>query len=192
MRTRTMMYVAMFAAVVGVLGLIPLIPLPFSPVPITAQTLGVMLAGCLLGARLGGASMFLVLALITVGIPLLSGGRGGIGVLLGPSGGYILSWPIAAFVIGWIIERFLPRLRMIQALTANVIGGILIIHIFGILYYAYITNVSIATAVIYDTSFLPGDTLKAVVASYVTVKIANNHPTLLKGEQKTILYKNAS
>ncbi|RSL30174.1 biotin transporter BioY [Salibacterium salarium] len=192
MKTRTMMYVAMFAGVVGVLGLLPPIPIPISPVPVTAQTLGVMLAGSLLGARMGGGSMLLVLGLIAAGMPLLSGGRGGLGVLLGPSGGYILSWPIAAFVIGWLMERFLPRLHIVQAVITNVIGGVVIIHICGTLYLAYITDISIAAAAVSTLGFLPGDSLKAVVASYTAVKIANNHPSLLKGySNKKTPYKAA-
>jgi biotin transport system substrate-specific component len=84
-----MVYVAMFTAVMCVLGFLPPIPLPFSPVPITAQTLGVMLAGSILGARLGGLSLVVFLLVVAVGAPVLSGGRGGFSVLLGPSAGYL-------------------------------------------------------------------------------------------------------
>ncbi|MGY4689602.1 biotin transporter BioY [Salibacterium sp. K-3] len=183
MNTRNMMYMAMFAAVVGVLGLLPPIPIPMTPVPVTAQTLGVMLAGSLLGARLGGGSMLLVVALIAVGMPILSGGRGGMGVLLGPSGGYILSWPAAAFVTGWIMEKMLPHLRMPGALAANIVGGLLLIHIAGTLYQTFISDLTYQGAVIGTLGFLPGDTLKAVVASYVAVHIARRQPFLLKEKE---------
>src|SRR5690625_7350257 len=75
MKLQDMMYISLFAAIVGVLGFIPPIPLPFSPVPITAQTLGVMLAGGILGARRGGLSLLLFIALVAIGTPLLTGGR---------------------------------------------------------------------------------------------------------------------
>lgn len=76
MKIKDMMFTAIMAAVIAVLGLLPPIPLPFIPVPITVQTLGVMLAGSILGARLGGVSLLLFVVLIGLGAPLLSGGRG--------------------------------------------------------------------------------------------------------------------
>ncbi|MEL6321465.1 MAG: biotin transporter BioY, partial [Cyanobacteria bacterium J06626_14] len=75
MTTRDLVYIAVFAALVAALGLIPPIPLPFIPVPITAQSLGVMLAGAILGARRGACALLLFLVLVAIGFPLLSGGR---------------------------------------------------------------------------------------------------------------------
>ncbi|WP_158736195.1 biotin transporter BioY [Alteribacillus sp. YIM 98480] len=184
MKTRNMMYVAMFAAVVGVLGLMPPIPLPFTPVPITAQTLGVMLAGSLLGAKLGGGSMLLFLALIAAGMPILSGGRGGLGVLFGPSGGYILSWPLAAFLIGFMMQKAQPTLNLAKAIIINIVGGIFVIHVFGIIYLAFITNISLWAAAVSSLGFVPGDTVKAIVSATIAVKIAKSHPSLLKGNNK--------
>src|SRR5699024_718681 len=105
MKLQDLMYIALFAAIIGVLAIFPPIPIPFIPVPITAQTLGVMLAGGILGARRGGLSVLLLLILVAVGAPLMPGGRGGLGVLIGPGGGYVLAWPIAAFVIGYLAEK---------------------------------------------------------------------------------------
>ena len=79
--SQSLSMVALFAALMAVMGLIPKIDLPFG-VPITLQSLGVMLAGCLLGARRGLQSMALFLLAVAVGLPLLSGGRGGLGVLV--------------------------------------------------------------------------------------------------------------
>ena len=89
MKTKEMMYVSLFTAIVAALGILPPVTLPFIPVPITAQTLGVMLAGTVLGARLGGLSLLVFLLLVLAGAPVLSGGRGGLGVIFGPSGGFI-------------------------------------------------------------------------------------------------------
>lgn len=113
MNLRDMMFVSLFTAIIGVMAFFPPIAIPGIPVPITAQTLGVMLAGGLLGARRGGLSLLLFIALIAVGVPLLAGGRGGLGVLLGPGGGYILSWPIAAFVIGFFNQKKLQLIEFI-------------------------------------------------------------------------------
>lgn len=108
MKTKEMVFAALFAALIGVLGMIPPIPLGFIPVPITAQTLGVMLAGSFLGKKTGSLSLILFIVLVALGLPLLSGGRGGFSALVGPSAGYILSWPVAAFCIGYATEKSGP------------------------------------------------------------------------------------
>ena len=80
-------------------------------VPITFQTLGVMLAGGILGARKGFLAVLLLEVLVAAGLPLLSGGRGGIGVFFGPTAGYLLGWLLGVVVIGWFTARLLPRYR---------------------------------------------------------------------------------
>ncbi len=96
---REMMVVAVFIALLTALGYVN-IPLPFSPVPLTGQTFGVMLAGMLLGSRLGFITL-LLFDLTGLVFPVFAGGAaGGLGKLLGPTGGYILSWPLAAAAIG--------------------------------------------------------------------------------------------
>ena len=110
--TRDMVHIALFAAIMAALGLLPPIPVGFIPVPITAQSMGVMLAGSILGAKRGALAILLFLALVAVGLPLLSGGRGGLGVFFGPTAGFLLSWPVGAFVTGWLTERFWKRLSL--------------------------------------------------------------------------------
>lgn len=87
MRIKELVYAALFAALIAVLGLIPPVSLGIIPVPVTAQTLGVMLAGCFLGWRTGALSLIIFLILITLGLPVLPGGRGGLAILVGPTGG---------------------------------------------------------------------------------------------------------
>ena len=96
---RDLTHIALFAALVAILGLVPQITL-VAGVPITAQSLGIMLCGTVLGAKRGALAVLLFLALVAAGLPLLSGGRGGIGVFAGPSVGYLVGFPIAAFVAG--------------------------------------------------------------------------------------------
>lgn len=160
----------MLVAITGVLGLIPPIPVPIIPVPITLQTLGVMLAGSLLGPKKGFFSMFLFVLLVAIGIPLLSGGRGGLGVLLGPSGGYILSWPIAALMIGWLIGR-MKNVNMKNLLTINVAGGILLIYLCGSAWFAFITDLPFLPSFMANIAFVPGDLTKAVLTAFLTIKI---------------------
>ena len=102
---RKLAYVALFAALIAILTLVPAVTLP-SGVPITAQTLGVILAGTVLGSRLGFAAVALYVALGVIGLPILSGGTGGFGVLAGPTGGFLIGFPFAAFVAGLVVEKW--------------------------------------------------------------------------------------
>lgn len=174
MRIQKIIYTALFAAIIAALGIVPPIPLPFSPVPITLQTLGVMLAGSLLGARYGGLSILLFVVLVMIGLPLLSGGRGGAGILFGAGGGYILCWPIGAFIIGWIAHSF-KKPSFPKYLFANIVGGILVIYAGGVTYLSFLINIPWTTAAIQGLAFLPGDIFKAVVAGFVAVRLNKQH-----------------
>lgn len=169
---------ALFAALLAVFGLIPKIDLPLG-VPITVQTLGVMLAGCLLGARLGFQSMLLFLAAVALGLPLLSGGRGGVGVFFLPSTGYLLSWPVAAMVTG-LLMRILPgatpgRLAF-NAFIASVVGGIVVIHAFGVLGLMAVAKLTPVQALVGTLVFVPGDLVKCMVTAVVVHTVARGIP----------------
>ena len=99
-----MIFAALFAALTGVVAWFK-IPLPFTPIPITLQTLLVLMSGAMLGAYYGALAMIIYLILGAIGLPVFAGGSSGVGALLGPSGGYLLSYPIAAFVIGKMLEK---------------------------------------------------------------------------------------
>lgn len=170
LRAKEITFVALFASIMGALGLVPPLILSFTPVPITLQTLGVLLSGGLLGGKLGAWSQIVFLLLVAIGIPLLSGGRGGFGVFFGPSGGYILSYPITAFLIGYFLYR-IPRLKLWHVLAFNLTVGIFIIYLFGIPFQAMIMNISISHAIKLSLVYLPGDILKAVIASFLVVKL---------------------
>lgn len=98
MKTRTTTYIALMVALLIVLGFIPGIPLGFIPVPIVLQNLGVMLAGALLGSRKGFLAVAIFLLLVAIGAPFLPGGRSGLVTLFGPTAGYLLTYPFAAFL----------------------------------------------------------------------------------------------
>lgn len=173
-----MMYVSLFTAIVAVLGLLPPIALPFTPVPITAQTLGVMLAGAVLGARLGGLSLLLFVLLVGVGAPILSGGRGGIGVIFGPSGGYIMSYPFAAFAIGLLVEKFWSNLTAPKIILFNFIGGIVLVYACGVTYLSIVSDLTWGNAAISALAYIPGDLTKAVIAGIVAMKIKKSYPLI--------------
>ena len=180
MKTKEMVFVAMFAAIVCVLGFLPPIPIPFSPVPITSQTLGVMLAGGLLGARLGGISMLVVLAIVATGAPVLSGGRGGLSAFVAPTAGYLWAWPVAAFVMGYLTERFWNGLTIWKAFLINILGGILLIYAIGTPVVSIVANLGMREAIFSNFMYIPGDLVKAFIAAYIAVKIKAVRPLIEK------------
>ncbi len=173
-----MVYVALFAAVIAVLGLFPPIVLPLVGVPITAQSMGVMIAGSVLGARRGGLAVLLFLVLVAAGVPILAGGRGGFGVLLGPGGGFLFSWPIAAFLIGLMVERAWRRLNMAVAFLINVAGGILFVYACGIPWLAVVAEIGLGKALVGSLGFVPGDLVKAAIAATVAVTLKRAYPLI--------------
>jgi biotin transport system substrate-specific component len=170
--------VALFAAIVAVLGVVPPIAVPAIPVPITAQTLGVMLAGSVLGARRGGLALLLFLVVVAVGAPVLSGGHGGLGVFVGPTAGYLYSWPLAAFVIGWLTQLFWRRSNAGYAFVANVLGGIVVIYAIGIPFTSLYADVPLWTSFTGSFLFLPGDLVKAFIAALVADGVRRSYPVI--------------
>ena len=102
---RNLTLVALFAALIAALALIPKFSLGFG-VPITAQSLGIMLCGTVLGAKRGALAVLLFLLLVALGLPLLAGGNGGLGAFMLPSSGFLIGFPVAAFVTGLIVEKW--------------------------------------------------------------------------------------
>lgn len=174
--TRDLTYVALFAALVAALGLFPQISV--GPVPITAQTLGVMLAGSILGARRAGLALLAFVVLVAVGLPVLAGGRGGLGILAGVSGGFVLSWPVAAFVVGWLTERWWHTYTVWRGVSANIVGGILVVYAIGIPHWAVVGDLGLVGAAASSAVFIPGDLLKAVLAAMAAVGVRRAYPVV--------------
>lgn len=171
--------IAVFAGIVTALGVVPAFQPPGFSVPITAQSLGVMLAGAILGARRGFAAPALFLALVAVGLPLLAGGRGGLGVFFTPSVGFLLAWPIAAFVTGWLTERAGAPYRLRWGILANVVGGIVVMYIGGVVGFATVGDLSLREAVIVNWIYIPGDLVKVVIAALVARGVHAAYPGLI-------------
>ncbi len=171
---RSLTHVALFAALIAVLGLVPPVTLAFG-VPITAQSLGVMLAGTVLGARRGFLAVLLLIVLVAAGLPLLSGGRGGLGVFVGPTVGFVIGFPFAALVAGWVVERTTLPVGLAAAAGA-VIGGIGVLYPFGIAGMAVVLDKTPAEAALLAGAFLPGDMIKAVLAGFITQGLARMRP----------------
>ncbi|MGX1791934.1 biotin transporter BioY [Microbacterium sp. NPDC055312] len=164
--------IAVFAALVIVLGTV-MVPLP-SGVPITGQTLGVMLAGLVLGARRAPLAILLVLALAGIGLPVLAGGRGGLGAFVGPTAGYLAGWVVGAIVIGMIAHS--GRFTWWRAATGAVVGGIVVVYLFGIPVQAAVTGVPLDLTALSSVAFLPGDLIKATLATLLAVALRRAYP----------------
>ncbi|KPQ08230.1 MAG: ECF-type biotin uptake system substrate-binding component BioY [Rhodobacteraceae bacterium HLUCCA12] len=172
---RSLTMVALFAALIAVLGLFPSFML-FTGVPISAQSLGVMLCGAVLGARRGALAVLLFLALVALGLPLLAGGRGGLGAFVGPTAGFLYGFPVAAFVTGWIAEHWRGVDLSVSAGAGALIGGVLVLYAFGAVGMMLVVDLSPPEAVAALGAFIPGDMIKAVVAGLVTGAIYRARP----------------
>ncbi len=176
--------VALFASLMAVFGLVPKIDLPFG-VPITLQNLGVMLAGCLLGARLGLFTLLLFLFAVAIGLPLLSGGRGGPGVFFIPSSGYLLGWPLGALITGWVMGLLAaptPLRGAIQAFIASVVGGVLVVHATGVVGLMLIAQMEPWQALTTTLIFVPGDLIKCGVCALVVHTVIRHRLTAQAAE----------
>jgi biotin transport system substrate-specific component len=176
--------IAVFAGFVAALGLVPMFQPPGFSVPITAQSLGVMLAGAILGGRRGFAALVLFLALVAVGLPVLPGGRGGLGVFFTPSVGFLVGFPVAAFVVGWLTERGGVPYRLPWGLLANVVGGIVVLYALGIAGMAAVTGMSVGAAAVASWIYLPGDLTKVVLAAVIARGVHAAYPGLIPARRE--------
>ncbi|MFR9731574.1 biotin transporter BioY [Saccharopolyspora sp. MS10] len=158
-----------FAAFTAVLGLFPGLYVAGSGVPVVLQNMGPLLAGSILGARRAGAATGLFLALVALGLPLLSGGRGGLAPFAGPTGGFALGYLLSAVVVGLIVQRGLPRPSLPRLLLANV-AGVAADYLIGIPYWAAFTG-DLGAAAVQSLVFLPGDAVKLVAVSLVAAAV---------------------
>jgi len=159
---------ALFAALMGAFSYVSF-PYPLSPAPVTLQVLGVFLAGLFLGPLWGGASMVLYLLSGAVGAPVFAGGGAGIGVLLGPTGGYLLSYAVAAVVVGAIAHGGLrvgsiaetPVARLLAAMVAATV----VIYGIGVPFLWWNLDMTLRTAVITGAVvFVPAEAAKMAAA----------------------------
>jgi biotin transport system substrate-specific component len=167
-----------FAAFIAVLGIFPGLYIGGSGVPIVIQNIGPLLAGAVLGARRGTAAVALLLALAALGLPLLSGGRGGIAPFVGPSGGFLLGWLVSALVVGLIVQRSArPRVPL---LLLAALAGLLADYLVGIPWLWWYTG-SFKTAALGSLVFLPGDLAKVVVTAVVAAVVHRALPGRFAG-----------
>lgn len=183
MKTRDLVLISLFSAIIIALGLLPPIPIGFIPVPITAQSLGVMLAGVVLGAKRGTFAILLTILIAAIGLPVLSGGRGGLSIFTTPTTGFLIGWIAAAFVTGYLSERLVkvsqPALTQgLGFFLASVAGGVIVLYAFGITYLAIATGIGFTKAFLGSMAFIPGDVIKAVLAALAGRAVMAGYPLL--------------
>lgn len=162
-----LVYAALFGALTAA-GAFIVIPLP--PVPITAQTFFLNIAAILLGGSLGAVSQFIYVMLGIVGIPVFAGGKAGLGVIFGPTGGYLLGFIIAAFVIGMINQ--MKKSAGIFWHIFSMLIGMLIIYFLGSLQLSLVAKISFPKALAVGVlPFVPGDIIKILFAAIISSRL---------------------
>lgn len=160
---------AIFATLTAI-GAYITIPLP--TVPATAQTYFVILAGIMLKAKWGPTSMLTYLILGTIGLPVFHAGSGGPGILLGPTGGYIIGFIPAAFIAGKISEKFIKKSKnsRVLGLTSGGILAILTTYAIGTGWLMIVANLSLKEALVTGViPFIPGDIIK-IIGAILTIE----------------------
>jgi len=137
-------------------------PLPFSPVPVSSQTFGVLLIGALLGSRRGALAQLAYLSQGIAGLPVFAGGKFGLAHLLGPTGGYLIGFVVGAFVIGWLAERGFDQ-HFKRAVQAMIVADVAIFSV-GLAWLAYFVGGDrVLAAGLWP--FLPGEIFKIALAA---------------------------
>lgn len=189
MKTKDIVLVALFTALIIALSLVPPIPMPLVPVPLTLQTFGVMLAGLILGPTRAGLVLLLYVMIALLGLPVLPGGRAGLAVLAGPTAGFLLGMIPGAVLTGWlalVLNRDSkletdsssrealqsnPKWQIARYALAAMAGGVVLVYAIGIPWLALVTKMGLTKACWAMVVFLPGDLLKALVAAVVAQRI---------------------
>lgn len=183
--TTDLALVATFAAFIAVCAILPGIPTG-TGVPITLQTFGVILAGLVLGVRRGTLAVLLYLVVGLAGLPVFSGGVGGLAVLAGPSVGYLLAFPFGAALAGAfaaLARRTRATWRPVALFAAGFGASLLTIHPAGIAGMMWRLELTLGEAVVADARYLPGDLLKNVAAALVAVAVFRAFPELLRARR---------
>ncbi|MBW5444487.1 biotin transporter BioY [Cohnella sp. CFH 77786] len=186
---RGIVFVALFAALFIAASFVK--SSPGAAVPYSLQTFAIMLAGGLLGAAYGFWSIFLVVALTTVGLPLMNG-PGGFAQVFGPTGGFIWMFPVSALLIGWASDRLFSGRSKLNAagyillLLAMLAFGVLLVYVTGVPWLAHVSDkLDLAGAIrVGMIPFLPADTVKAVAATAIVAALRPSLPAVRPVKRK--------
>jgi biotin transport system substrate-specific component len=174
LKTVDIFTIALFSTLTAI-GAYIYIPLPFSAVPITLQTMFTYIAGAILGGYLGALSQMIYILIGVAGLPIFAGGGSSLSVLIGPSGGYLIGFIIAAFVIG--------ELKKIKRggvwLFICMVIGTMIIYVLGVIQLMNWAKINLNQAIgLGVLPFIFGDLIKILLATYITQRIEKTFPNL--------------
>lgn len=175
--------VAVSAALIVALTLVPGLYLFGGAVPITLQTLGITLAATMLGPWRGAAAVLTYLALIAVGLPVATGFRGGLGVFAGPTGGFLVGFVPMVLLVGLLARLALSRLHgtaLTLGLFAAAVAGLPVLYAVGVPWLAAVAGMPLQTAAASVAVFLPGDLAKAAVAAVVSAAVVRALPGVVR------------
>lgn len=166
-RTKTITVMGLLLAVLLALGAMPPLAIGFLPVPIVLQNFGVMLTALVLPAKPATGTIGSLLALAALGLPVLSGGRGGLAVFVGPTAGYMVGWLLTPGAL-WLVARMVGG-RWTRLLAVVVM--VVVANLCGAVWLAISTQLSIGTSLVGTLAYVPGDAVKAVLASVVASQL---------------------
>lgn len=177
MRYRGLIFSALFAALFAVLSLVKI---PIGTVPISLETLVVMLTGGLLGPWYGGLTYLIVIGLDLAGLPLISG-EAGLSVLVGPTAGFIWAWPFCAFFAGLAIRkvRIGSRMEWLSTLLILFFLGDFLCYFSGVLWLRHVVPAVRPWGSALSAGFwpyLPGDAVKAIIATVIVQRVRRVYP----------------
>jgi biotin transport system substrate-specific component len=179
---RSLALVAVFAALLTVAAVVPGIPVGSAGVPITLQTLAVMLTGLCLGPVRGGLAVLLYLVIGFAGFPVFAKGQSGLQVLAGPSAGYLVAFLAAAVVVGLAAARIVRRRPASWGplfFLAAMLTSVVFVHGLGIVGLMVNAELSFSEAFAVDLAFYPGDIVKNLVAAAAAAAVHRAFPDLL-------------
>ena len=169
--TRDLIITALFTSLTAVGGFISI---PLGPVPVTLQTLFVVLSGLILGAKLGAMSQITYVFLGLIGLPVFSGGTGGLTTVVSPTFGFLMSFIVAAYVIGKLTEKN----KSLSKIIYSVIIGSLVIYIIGVPYFYFIFTSYMGKSINFYAAlkyacipFIPGDIIKTLLAIIIAKQL---------------------
>ena len=172
LKTRDITLSGLFAALTAIMSQLSF-TLPVTPVPVTLQVQAVALAGALGGKTAAMFSQIIYIAMGMIGLPVFAGFKTGVGSILGPNGGYIASFPIAALIISIIVEKF--KMKNFLPIWTAMLAGLLTIYAIGAAWLSINQNINYWKALVIGAGvFLPLDILKTGAAAFISSKIRSH------------------
>lgn len=185
-RRRPVTDLALIAGFAALIAACSVIAIPIGAAPITLQTFAVLLAGAALGASRGLLAVLLYLALGAIGLPVFAGGTAGLAPFAGPTIGYLISFPLAAWLTGFLVER-MPRRSLgtntLLIFLAALCSTVLLTYTLGILGLAWRAGLDLGAAFMVNLAFAPLDLVKIALAAIVATALHRAFPDLLPAKR---------